>query len=228
MKKILTSIMTIAGIALFAVPAMAATTANITPATVSVAAGQTFTVSIAVNPNGSANYAEKIEIKYPANTLEVRGFTLAPSWTALNQPGYDVTDNANGVLVKTAGYASGFTSTTVFGTVTFYAKTAGTASITFGSGSTAFEAGVQTALVGTGSTVTIGTPVVVPVVAVTPGTPKATPAAISATSTDTATTSDLTAALGDTAEGKTGLYITLGIIALIVIGGVAYFATKKA
>lgn len=226
MKNIITTIIAVAGLTLFAVPAMAATTATFSPSTVAVSAGKTFTVSISVNPNGKDNYAEKVEVKYPADMLEVRGFTFAPAWTALNQPGYDVTDNANGTLVKTAGYPSGFTGSTVFGTVTFYAKTSGTASISIGSNSLAFDAGSQSSITGTPATVTIST--AAPVV-VTPAVKPVLVASTSGTSTDaTATSSDLSAAAGDATNGHTGLYITLGIIALVIIGGVVYFVTKKA
>lgn len=220
MNKIITSIITLAGITLFAFPAVAATNVTLTPATASVSAGQTFTVSIAVNPNGNTNYAEKVELTYPANMLEVRGFTFAPSWTALNQPGYDVTDNVNGVFVKTAGYSSGLTSATAFGTVTFYAKTAGTASVSVGSNSLAFEANKQSTLVGSPATVTIGA-YVAPVAT----TPVVKPVLVAST---TATTSDITAAVGDTDSGHRTLYISLAIVAVLIAGGVAYFVTKKA
>ncbi|MES3031251.1 MAG: cohesin domain-containing protein [Patescibacteria group bacterium] len=224
MKKILTSIITLSAITLFALPVSAATNVVFTPATASITAGQTFTMTVAINPNGASNYAEKVEIKYPAGMLEVRNFTLNSAWTALNQPGYDLIDNANGVLIKSAGYPAGFTSTATFGTITFYAKTAGTASVSVGSNSIAFDANSQSTLVGTPATVTIGA-------YVAPATPIVqTPSPVVSTATNTsATTSDITAAVGDTdSKGSATLYTSLAIIAVLVIGGIAYFVTKKA
>ncbi len=234
MKKIITSVITILGLAVFAVPALAATTATLTPSANVVSVGQTFTVRIAVNPQGSANYAEKVEIKYPAGILEVRGFTFDTAWMAMNQPGYDLTDNVNGVLVKTAGYPAGFTSAVTFGTITFYAKTAGTATISVGANSTAFDSSTQTPLTGAGVTVTVGatTPVTaivpvqttpVPVVAET--SPVASPAA--AVPDTSGSSTDLTAAVGDETSGGSAMFYTLfAILVLAVIGGGLYMVQR--
>jgi hypothetical protein len=71
MKKItLTSIAGIAiGTMMFAFTALAATTASITPTSVKVVAGQQFNVVVAVNPNGTSDYAEQLQIDYPASLL---------------------------------------------------------------------------------------------------------------------------------------------------------------
>jgi hypothetical protein len=159
MKKItLTSIAAIVlGTILFAVPALAATTASLTPVRVKVAAGQQFNVVVAVNPNGTSNYAEQLQINYPANLLQVTAFNLGSGWMALTQSGYDSTDNVNGILIKTAGYPSGITSQTPFGTITFTAEKSGSGAITIGSGSQAFQKSSQTAITGTGASFVVTT-----------------------------------------------------------------------
>src|SRR3989344_7692792 len=115
MKKItITIATTILGILFFASPVVAATTASISPNDINVTLGQKFSITISVNPQGTANYAEKLEINYPADILEVKSFTLGSNWIAMAQSGYDSIDNTNGVLIKTAGYPGGLTSLTHF------------------------------------------------------------------------------------------------------------------
>src|ERR1035437_892086 len=100
MKKItLTSITAVAiGTMLFAFTALAATTALITPTSVKVVAGQQFNVVIAVNPNGTSDYAEQLQIDYPASLLQVTAFNIGSSWMSLTEAGYDSIDNTNGVM----------------------------------------------------------------------------------------------------------------------------------
>ena len=167
------SIATLAlGAILFALPALATTTASITPTDVKIAAGQQFNVVIAVNPNGASDYAEQVKINYPADLLQVTSFNIGSSWMSLTQPGYDSIDNVNGVLTKTAGYAGGITSQTPFGTITFTAMKSGSGAITIGNGSQAFQKSGQTAMIGTGASVVVTAATVVPNVS-----PKVTPKA---------------------------------------------------
>ncbi len=144
--------------------AIAATTVSLSPANVSVTSGKTFNVTISVNPQGIANYTEKIELNYPADVLEVRSFNFGGSWMPLAQSGYDLIDNANGVLIKTAGYPGGLSSTATFGTVSFYAKKAGSGTIKLGNGSLALDANNQNVLSGTPEvSVVVLAPAIVPV-----------------------------------------------------------------
>ena len=163
MKNLTRASFIIWGALLFALPTLAATTASLSPSTITVVPGQKFTVIISVNPQGTANYAEKIEVVYPPETLAVDSFTFANNWMALAQPGYDVTDSTMGVLIRTAGYPAGFASTTTFGTISFSAKKAGSGTITIGNSSLAFEVNSQTPITGNSVAVTITTPVVAPV-----------------------------------------------------------------
>jgi hypothetical protein len=171
MKKItLTSIAAVAiGTMMFAFTALAATTASITPTSVKVVAGQQFNVVVAVNPNGTSDYAEQLQVDYPANLLQVTAFNIGSSWMSLSQPGYDSIDNTNGVMIKTAGYTGGITSLTPFGTITFTAERFGSGTITIGSGSQAFEKSGQTAITGTGASFVVTAATIAP--AVTPKAP---------------------------------------------------------
>jgi hypothetical protein len=109
----------------------ASTDVTITSSKIQVKAGETFTVNVSVSPATAENvYTAKIALSYPANIVSATGFTLAPTWLALSQPGYDLIDNTAGSLIKTAGYPSGLSSQTLFGTVTFTALKNGTATIT--------------------------------------------------------------------------------------------------
>ena len=163
-KKILFTIsLTALGIAVLAVSAMAATTVSFSPASVNVVSGKSFNVVVAVNPQGVSNYTEKIELTFPADILEVKSFSFGNSWMALSQTGYNLIDNTNGILVKTAGYPGGLSSSATFGTVSFYAKKAGSGTIKLGSGSLALDAINQNVLSGAPSvSVAITAPVSVP------------------------------------------------------------------
>jgi len=139
-KKIITIIFAI-GLLFGAMPAMAATSFSFSPTTVNVVEGKTFTVSVAANPYGVANYTTKLALSFPADLLEVRSFTMGENWMPLIQPGYNLIDNVNGSLIKTGGYPNpGYSSIVNFGTITFYAKKAGTGTVRVGTGSVSYDA----------------------------------------------------------------------------------------
>ena len=232
----------ILGALLFAASALAATSVSLFPATIETAPGQAFTVSISINPQGIPNFAEKIEMAYPAETFEATAFTLASNWIALSQPGYDATDNVKGVLVKTAGYPSGFTASTPFGTVSFRAKKAGSGTIAIGSNSLAFEANRESAMTGNSVAVTVNAPTaapaVVPAKAPTTVTPQGAPAPKAVSPSKTGPTTDTapeqaggevdTATQGAavTTASETGeiprKWIVIGLIVLALVGYGAY------
>ncbi|MCH7552011.1 FeoB-associated Cys-rich membrane protein, partial [Patescibacteria group bacterium] len=95
------------------------------------------------------NYTVKTELRYPADLLEVKLFTFTNSWMPIAQPGYDLIDNTNGTLIKTAGYPGGVSSTVTFGTVSFLAKKSGNGTITLNKNSFALDANNQHVLSGT-------------------------------------------------------------------------------
>lgn len=146
-KYLLTILLGAFGAMAIAAPALAATSVSFAPISASVRQGQTFTLTIGVNPQGVKNYTAKTELHYPADLLEVKSFTFAPSWMPLAQPGYDLTDNTNGVFIKTAGYPGGVSSAVTFGTVSFLAKKSGNGTIAINSGnSLALDANNQNVL----------------------------------------------------------------------------------
>jgi hypothetical protein len=228
MKKItLTSIAGIAiGTMMFAFTALAATTASITPTSVKVVAGQQFNVVVSVNPNGTSDYAEKLQIDYPANLLQVTAFNIGSNWMSLAQPGYDSIDNTNGVLTKTAGYTGGISSLTPFGTITFTAEKSGSGTITIGNGSQAFEKNSQTAITGTGASFVVTAATIAP--AVTPkasATTDLTPVTtingqVVATTTAQAAVAatQVAAVAGAGSTNYTWLWIVLIIVVLALIG----------
>ncbi len=150
-----------------AAPALAATSVSFTPISVSARQGQVFTLTIGINPQGVKNYTAKTELRYPADLLEVKSFAFANGWMPLTQPGYDLTDNANGVFIKTAGYPGGVSSSVAFGTVSFLAKKSGNGTIALSSNSFALDANNQNIIAGA----TVQTAVAISVPAPTPKIP---------------------------------------------------------
>lgn len=100
--------------------------------TITVSAGQTFSLPVSVDPYEEGQYTVRLVAQFSPEVLEVADFSFASSWLALSQPGYDLVDNTNGQLVKTAGYPQGFTVAQTFGTITFRAKQAGETTIAVG------------------------------------------------------------------------------------------------
>ena len=213
-------------------PAFAASVIVLTPNTVNTAPEKIFTITVAVDSQGTKNYAEKIELTYPADILEVKSFSLANGWMALTQSGYDLIDNINGVIIKSAGLPSGLSSQTTFGTITFSAKKAGSGTIKIGGNSLAFEASTQNSLSGAGTFVTITSPtalpVTEPVAAVTPvksttKSPVVTVPSISPKATEPvikATSSNEVASV--TSSGFNWNWLWLLVIAVLFLPGIYY------
>ncbi|MBU3923248.1 cohesin domain-containing protein [Patescibacteria group bacterium] len=148
-KLIFTFTLSVLGIAIWSMPVLAATNVLFSSTSVNVKQGQNFTLTTSINPGDVKNYTVKLELNYPADILEVKSFVFASNWMPLSQSGYDLIDNTNGVLIKTAGYPSGISSTTTFGTISFSAKKAGTGTITLGGNSLALDSTNQNVLSGT-------------------------------------------------------------------------------
>ena len=133
-KYLITILLGMLGTMIIATPVFAITRVLFIPVRVNVRQGQIFTLTIRVNPQGVKNYTTKTELHYPVDLLEVRSFTFANGWMPITQIGYDLTDNINGVLIKTAGYSGGVSLTGTFGTVSFFAKKDGNGTITLNNG----------------------------------------------------------------------------------------------
>ncbi len=92
-----------------------ASTISLSPETGTIYNGDSQKISIVVNPQSDKVYTTKIELKYPTGLFEVKSFTFSDGWMPLSQKGYDLIDNANGILIKTAGFAGGLTDSKVLG-----------------------------------------------------------------------------------------------------------------
>ena len=237
-KTILTIALVTLGALVLVMPTLAATTVSFSPASINIKPGKNFNVSIVVNPQNTNNYAEKVEMKYPADMLQVNSFTMAGTWMALTQPGYDLVDNTNGVLIKSAGYPGGFSSATTFGTVSFYAKKAGSGTITIGNNSLAFEINSQSALSGTPASFTITAPAVIVPKPSTTKNPVAVPSKNKPPTTNVApvkqpdeqpiaqivapANTSLTAAIGGLLTLGTGS-VLVGVLAVIIIFAIVVY-----
>jgi uncharacterized protein YcnI len=152
MKKYIITILAISIGILMSGSAMASTNISFSQSSVDVVAGETFTLTVSVNPNAVKNYTTSIKVKYPADLVEVTSFIQSSGWMSLTQSGYDSIDNVNGTIIKTAGYPKGFASTTEFGTITFKAKKSGTGSIDIQNGTLSYDASNVNVFAGTVST----------------------------------------------------------------------------
>lgn len=149
---------------IFATPVFASTSVVLSPSNVSVKEGQTFNVAVSVDPASVKNYTIKLEIKYPADILEIDSFNIAKGWTPWQQPGYYLIDNANGTMIQSAGYPGGLTTATSFGTVVFKAKKAGNANISVTTNSMALDSTNQNLIAGLPVTIGVTVGQIVPTV----------------------------------------------------------------
>lgn len=120
--------------------AIASTNIALVPNTANVIAGQKVELVVYANSNGSRNGTVKVDISYPADLLSVSSFTQSPIWMSNTESGYDLIDNTNGTIIKTAGYPRGFSSIVPFGTITFTAKKVGVATVKITNDSLALDA----------------------------------------------------------------------------------------
>ncbi|HVW82328.1 MAG TPA: hypothetical protein VHC68_00005, partial [Candidatus Paceibacterota bacterium] len=116
------------------------------PQLLAVPTGSEFTLALSAAAGTTTIGTVEARLVFDPALLSVERFTLAPGWLALPEPGYELVDNARGVLVETAGYPRGFTGTTTFGVVTFSARRAGQASVVVAGASRLLGAGGEDVL----------------------------------------------------------------------------------
>lgn len=134
-KTILKTILVGVGLFLIA-PIASAATLIFSPSTVNVTTGNSFNVQVSVDPVVKVGAVE-VQLNYPADLLEVTSFTLDSNWMAA--PDNSI-NNTTGVAIKSGGYPGGITTQKVFGTVSFRAKKAGSATVSLGAKSMALNA----------------------------------------------------------------------------------------
>ncbi len=102
--------------------ASAATSVTLNPSAVSVKNGDTFTVKVYLDSLGEKTYTARVSLRFPPELVQISKWQFADTWIQLPRPGYDTTDNADGLLTKTAGFPTGWSGTRLFGTATFSTK----------------------------------------------------------------------------------------------------------
>ncbi|KKR57575.1 MAG: hypothetical protein UT94_C0011G0018 [Candidatus Uhrbacteria bacterium GW2011_GWF2_40_263] len=103
-------------------------TMTLSPETISVETGDTFTISVLVNPNGESLDTARVNMSYSSSLLEATWFEIGSQFPFIS-PGYEI-DNSTGELSYGAfKFGSQVTSSGTFATVTFHALSAGTATI---------------------------------------------------------------------------------------------------
>ncbi|MHB8860736.1 MAG: cohesin domain-containing protein [Minisyncoccota bacterium] len=247
-----TTLITAALGVLLAFPSLAsAATISLSPTSINVHPGQTFTVTVtAVPAAGEKLYTVKADLGFDPTIVQVTSFSFASGWMPLTQKGYDTTDNTGGELMKTGGYPGGVTSTTVLGTATFTAKAAGTVTVTTTGKSLALDQASKNALTGAQGTtrVMISAPTPTPTLVKTTTTVKpattsaakpvvksvtktkvakqasATSSAVAEVASTTATsTAALAAAAASGSSSSSMTYAWLMILALAIIGGWVWY-----
>ena len=131
-----------------ATPVLSATTLSFSPSDVNTTEGESFTLIIGIDPQGIKNYTAKVELEYPIELLEAQSFVFGSDWLQLNQSGYDLIDNTNGRVIKTAGYSEGFLDSVTFGTISFLAKRTGEGIIRVGEDSIMLDVNNQNVFIG--------------------------------------------------------------------------------
>lgn len=200
-------------VGLVSVAYAASGTISLSPAAKNVSIGQTVAVTVTVNPSAGSVYTVKAKIAYPANLLEVQSFTFSNGWLPLSQTGYDLTDNTNGVLIKTAGYGGGLSVSKTLGTITFKVKAAGTAAITVAGDSMLLDSVNGNAFSGgSGSTLTSVQATPAPTVRGT----VASPTPVASVSPEVSAPAQAAAIAGGLSAGRIALYGGIALAAVLI------------
>lgn len=115
-------------------------TLTLSPTNTTVETGDSFTLSVLVDPNGESLDTVRLELNYDADMLEVTAFDLG-SMFPYQSPSNEI-DNTNGMLSQGAfKFGDPVESSGTFATITFHALSAGSASISVDSDSRLIEDG---------------------------------------------------------------------------------------
>ncbi len=96
---------------------------------ISVLENEDFFLDIIIDSENSKSFTLSAGIFYPVSFLEINSFSFSLGWIRAMGDEYDLIDNENGILIKTAGWPSGILEKKVFGTINFKAKKEGEVSI---------------------------------------------------------------------------------------------------
>jgi hypothetical protein len=142
MKKTLISISLILIASSLFLPTVQATgqaSVALSPLTASYKVGQTFSLTIVVNPSGETIDTVRAKLNFPPDKLEIQSFSFGPKFTF--QAGGNGHDNAAGTFSYGAGVANGTADASLFGTIVFKAKGEGQAAVNLTSDSLVLSAG---------------------------------------------------------------------------------------
>ena len=134
--------MSIVNVGISAVHAAGSATLTLSPTNTSVVTGDTFSLSVLVNPNGESLDTTRLELDYEASKLEVLSIDLGSLFPNLS-PDNEI-DNTNGDLSYGAyKFGTPVTSSGTFATVTFHALSSGTTNISVLSSSKLISDGTE-------------------------------------------------------------------------------------
>lgn len=228
-----------------------ASNVTLSPTAVSVTPGKVFTINVTANPVGEKVYTVRANVSFNPKLVHVTSFTFAPKWLALSTSGYDLTDNTNGLIIKTAGYPGGISSPMLFGTITFTAVASGTANISVTGNSLVLDENSKNTISGTQGVAVVAVSSPHKVVKKAPKkvvhktytkktvkktVPVATVVAVEATSTATSTAMasgtvtqmPLQAAASAPIQGSTPFTTTFwAIVALVIVLGIVLWTNRK-
>jgi len=237
MKKLLSAI-TLG--ALLLPTAAFASSLTLAPATVATTVGQTFTVTVSVNPTSGKAYTVRANLSFDSSALTLTGFSFASKWMPLSQSGYDTEDNTNGVLAKTGGYPGGITAQTTLGTATFKAKKTGTATIAGTADSLILDADNKNTVAGNQGSLAVTIAASAPSAPVqTVASPVATPSGTGTESTTTIVGNETVPQVAAVALSSLDNILTLGtgsvavaslvtiVILLVIIGGIWFWRRSR-
>ncbi len=215
-----------------------AASVSLSPTTMSIHTGDTFSVSVTADPASTKLYSVRANVSFDPSLVEITNFSFASAWMSIAQPGYDSVDNSNGILIKAAGYPGGFASATKLGTITFKAIKTGTATINSTNSSLLLDAVSKNQISGTQGSISVSitsaptmsvktTPkptTVSPAKAKTPVVTSVVEPIAEATSTTSTTiaTSSLLAAVNGAITFGTGSPIVSAILSAVVVLLVIY------
>ncbi len=91
------------------------------PSKIETNKGQNFLLDIYLDTNEKI-YTSKLVLQFDPKYLQLQSFKFWPNSIALTQAGYDLLDNTNGKLIKTAGFPSGIEGKVKLASVEFLAK----------------------------------------------------------------------------------------------------------
>ncbi|HAE36386.1 MAG: hypothetical protein UR85_C0001G0019 [Candidatus Nomurabacteria bacterium GW2011_GWF2_35_66] len=101
----------------------AITTVTLDPESIEAKLKEDFSVKVYTDSsNGKKTCTLKVGLRFSPEQLKAGKWEFADGWLPIVQPGYDLIDNKNGSIIKTAGFPGCWTGKRLLGTITFSPK----------------------------------------------------------------------------------------------------------